>query len=639
MMPLHQRDGTLPAVFGDAARQHAGRTALMEGDREVCYAELAERAGGIASLLQFDGARAPVAGQPVGLLLDHGTDMVAAILGTLAAGRCYVPLDPTYPQERLRAMLDQAGATVIVTRRLHRPLAEAILPPRLAVVAGIHAVDEIGTAPFHYGPASPTHPAYILFTSGSTGRPKGVVHSHRSVLNGIANHVRNLRLSPDDRLSLVTSFSYDMAVSDLYGALLSGAALVLCDVRTQGVARLAGALSRHRVTVYHSTPTVFRSLAHFVAEARGPSAKLSAVRLVLLGGEQATRGDLRLARAHFGPECVLVNGYGATEVSFTLQNHIPPAAELPDDAVAEVPGQEVLPIGRPLDGYEPVLLDLADGTPLPAGHPGPAELAIRSEYLALGYWGDPVATAERFGADGRLYRTGDVVRRLPDGEFVNLGRKDRQVKVRGHRIELGEVEAALESIEGVVRAVVAARTDKAGGTELHAFVRPGRDAALDAPQLRRHLARRLPAHMLPRRLSIVAGFPLTASGKVDVLALLANELPAYTPSATHAAPVGRREQLVGRIWSDVLGVGEVDRELSFFDAGGTSYILAQLQYRLEEATGTEVPLVSLAEQPTIAGMAALLDGADRGPNRGEIAQRMAARRNAQQRRAAAVKGA
>ena len=230
------------------------------------------------------------------------------------------------------------------------------------------------------------------------------------------------------------------------------------------------------------------------------------------------------------------------------------------------------------------------------------------------------------------------MRRLADGQFVNLGRMDRQVKVRGHRIELGEVEAALESLPGVVRAVVAARPDGEGGTELHGFVRPSRGFTLQPAGLRTLLAQRLPAHMLPRRLSVVAAFPLTASGKVDVLALLADEPPAYAPPGARARPAGEREQLVERIWSEVLGVGEVDRETTFFDAGGNSLMLARLQYLLAEATGAEIPLVLLAEHPTIAGMARLRDGAERAPDRGAIAQRMAARRSAQERRAAAARG-
>jgi amino acid adenylation domain-containing protein len=635
-MPFHHPDVTLATAFGTAARQHADRTAVIAGDREVSYAELAGQAAGIASLLgTADGSRALAPGAPVGLLLDHGIDMVAAILAVLAAGGCYVPLDTTYPPERLRAMLEQAGAAVVVTRRRHRPLARGLLPAPLAAVSRVLEIDEAGPAPFAGASVDPARPAYILFTSGSTGRPKGVFHSHRGVLRGIANHVGNLGLRPGDRLSLVTSFSYDMAVSDLYGALLSGGTLVLCDVRTQGIARLANAVARREVTVYHSTPTVFRSLVQFLVETQGPSVKLPHVRVVLLGGEQTTRTDLRLARAHFGPACVFVNGYGATEASFTLQNHIPVGTGLTDEDGTEPAEQEVLPMGRPLDGYAPVLLDLADGTPLTGtGALGPAELAIRSDYLALGYWGDPAATAERFGADGTLYRTGDVVRRRADGQYVNLGRMDRQVKVRGNRVELGEVEAALESLPGVVRAVVAARPDGAGATELHGFVRPARGSSLHPPQLRKLLAQRLPIHMLPRRISVVAAFPLTVSGKVDVMALLADEPPPYAQPGAHAPPVGERERLIARLWCDVLGVGEPDRETSFFDAGGNSLMLALLQYRLAEAMGPEIPLVLLIEQPTIAGIARLHDGAGRRPDHGVVNKRMAARRMAQQRREA-----
>lgn len=635
-LPFRYHDSTLGAAFADVARRHADRTAVF-ADTGVSYAELAGRAGGLAARISATAAGAPgdPHGKPVGLLLGHGAGMVAAILGTLAAGRCYVPLDPSYPPDRLRAMADQAGITLLLTQGRHRRLAGATGPALPA--SSIVDVDEVGQAPFEPTPVDPTRPAYILFTSGSTGRPKGVVQSHRSILHGIANHVNNLRIGPSDRISLVAPFCYDMSVSDLYGALLSGGALVPADVRTYGIARVVEALSTRQVSVYHSTPTVFRCLTDYLAGTRGPHGRLPAVRVVLLGGEPTRRTDLRLARAHFGTDCLFVNGYGATEASFTVQSFIPsgadPAAGADQDGQAATGATEVLPIGTPLAGYEAVLLD-PDGAPVAGTGPsGPAELAIRSDYLASGYLGDPRLTAERFG-DGTLYRTGDIVRRRADGQLVHLGRADRQVKVRGHRVELGELEAELEALPGVVRAIAVARPDRAGATELHAYVQPSRWGASDPGVLRGQLAERVPAHLLPQRLTVVDEFPLTASGKVDVRALTAPPAAAGERPAPEARPVGERERLVARAWADVCDAGDVGRQVSLFDIGGTSLTLVRLQYRLAQAAAVDIPLVMLLEHPTVAGMARLLEGAPAAPRMELVSLRMASRRVARQRRTA-----
>ncbi|QSB16305.1 non-ribosomal peptide synthetase [Natronosporangium hydrolyticum] len=626
--PIHfpYRDATLGAAFADVARRYPGRPAVLGPDRSVTYQELAAAAGGIAERLRaietghpadrpvdVSGAdpRGPaLAGRfdlapRVGLLLSHGEPMIAAILGGLAAGWCYVPLDPTYPPERLRVMAAQSGLSAIVTHSSLRELAAAVAEPVPGAV--VIELDEVAPGPLEITEVAAEQPAYILFTSGSTGRPKGVTHGHRSVLHGLGNHIENFALRPADRTSLVTPFSYDMSVSDLYGALLAGAAVAPVDLRRDGLARLADALARARVTIYHSTPTVFRYLVDYLIETGGPEHRLPDVRTVLLGGEPATRDDLNLVRRHFAPDCRLVNGYGATEVSFTVQLHLPVGAEPPGD-----PGSQVLPIGTPLAGYQPVLLDGA-GQPMPETESGPGELAIRSDYLALGYWGEPTQTAERFLDSGRLYRTGDLAERLPDGTLCYRGRVDRQVKVNGHRVELGEVEAQLAALPGVARAVAVARpaatAGPAGGVQLYGYVQPARGVAteaLDPARLRTDLAAQLPSALLPHRVVVVPALPLTISGKVDVRALPdPTAVPAPVP--VQSRPVGRTEDLVARAWCDVLGVAAVGRQVTFFDAGGDSLSLNRLQYRLTAVTGVTVPLVRLLEYPTVAAMAAHLD--------------------------------
>ncbi len=565
---------TLHGRFADAARRWPDNVAVHADDGLLTYAELAAAVADVAAALTEAGG-AP--GDRVGLLLDHGVRPVAAIMGALAAGRCYVPLDPSWPAARLAHMCSHADVSAVITTSSLAALA-ARLSSAPTVVLGstrpeprTRAVDTPDTRD---GSADP---AYILYTSGSTGLPKGVVQSHRNVLHGVRNHVTNLRITPRDRVSLLTSFSFDMAVTDLFSALLTGAAVVTVDVRRHGLGHLADALDERGVTIYHSTPTVYRYLADLLRSATPPR-RLPAVRTVLLGGEEVTSGDVRAARELFAEECVLVNGYGATEVSFAVQNHVRPGDEVADG---------VLPIGHVLDGYEVLLSEGTHG-----------EIGIRSDHLALGYWRDPERTAQRF-VDG-VYRTGDLGTLLPNGALVYRGRADRQVKLRGYRVELGDVEAHLEALPGVARAVAVVR-----GEGLVGYLQPSAAAdALDVGAVRLALAERLPEYQVPGTF-VVCELPLTPTGKVDVLAL-PEPGAADDPADRPATPT---ERVVHDAWSSVLGLPAVGVSQSFFDLGGHSLMLARVQQKLEAELGTRVSLVELLTHPTIRAQAAHLAAA------------------------------
>lgn len=611
-------DSTLAVAFAKTAEVYADRPAVLTADERLSYAELAELAGGIARTFEAVGAGK----DRVGLLLDHGPGTIAALLGVLATGRCYVPLDPAYPVQRLRAMCETAGVTTILTRQADRELAAEINPG--GWIAAIDAVEPAGFAP---KAVDPRDPAYILFTSGSTGRPKGVAHSHRSVLHGITNHVDNLRIRPEDRTSLLTSFSFDMAVSDLYSAVLTGAGVVPVDLHRYGFAELADVLRSRRATIYHSTPTVFRYLMDAIGTVGLPS-----LRVVVLGGEEVNRTDLRRARAGTSGDCLFVNGYGATEASFAVQNHIPPGVE-------PAGGGESLPIGTPLPGYD---IRLITGT----GGDDVGEIVIESDYLSNGYVDDPAATAERFDAAGTSYRTGDLARRLPDGQLVYLGRADRQVKVRGNRVELGEVESHLASLPAVRRAVVVPRLSQHKEIGLVAYVQPATGCTLSPGALRSQLVERVPPFCVPQRFVIVAELPLTTTGKVDAKAVadgafdpgpdslprLDGSLDGSQEYEKTAPPAGELEQVVARVWCDVLERTSIGRQVNFFDAGGTSLTLALLQQRLTLRSGVGVSLLELLEHPTVAGMARLLEPAETtekgDPGQADFATRLARRRAA-----------
>lgn len=586
--------GTIPAAFAAQAARRPDAVAVVGEGEPWTYRMLADAANRTAAALRAAGLRH---GDRVGILLDHSPETVAAILGVLFAGGCYVPLNPAHPVPRLAQLVALAGIDIVIADgacpadRLRAEALRVVPPPAPTRTAGPQALpDEQPTGPADRS-VQPDDLAYLLCTSGSTGRPKGVPQTHRNVLHGVANHLANFRITPADGLSVVSSFSFDMAVTDTFTALLAGATAVVVDVRRHGPAHLAQALADRGVTVFHSTPTVYR----YLVDALG-GRRLDTVRAVVLGGETVTRHDALLCRAHFAPDCVFVNGYGATEASFAVQDHLPP------DAVLE---HDVLPIGYPLAGYVVSLLG-------PAGEPSSdeGEIVIHSPYVAPGYWQAPELTADRFGRDGGTgggmssYRTGDLGRRLPDGRLAYLGRLDRQVKIRGIRVELGEVEYHLAALPGVLRAVAVARTDGSGRTELLGHVQPVAGTTLDPGELRRRLSARVPEHLVPRLLTVLDALPLTSTGKVDTRAL-----PAPRSPRPHGpAPRTATEEAIARAWCTALETPAVVTDANFFDLGGNSLLLADVHRLLRDSLGVPVPLLDMFRHPTVAALARHLDG-------------------------------
>ncbi|HYH45495.1 MAG TPA: amino acid adenylation domain-containing protein, partial [Thermoanaerobaculia bacterium] len=433
----------------------------IETDQEVwSYADLAGRADrvarGLAELAAgLDGEGIPVR---VGLLFGHGAPMVAGMLGALAAGAAYVPLDPALPGERLAEVLRDAAPAALLADAAHLGLAGELvqsLPagerPAVLSYDDLAAGASPTTVPFAGLPPVPGERlAYLLYTSGSTGRPKGVMQSGGNLFAHARSYAASLNLGPGDRLSLVATYAFDAAVMDIYGALAVGAALCPRDVRGGGSAGLAAWLAARRISVYHSTPTLFRELLRqvFGAEDWG------ALRAVVLGGEEVRPSDVELFAARFPAHVRLINGLGPTESTLALQYHHDREAGLPAGRV---------PVGRPVPGTEVLLLQDLDGALAEQAMVyGTGEIAVRSPYVALGYWRRPEETAAAFRDEGggvRLYRTGDLGRLLPDGMLEFAGRRDLQVKIRGHRIEPAEIESALAAHPGVRESAVVAREE------------------------------------------------------------------------------------------------------------------------------------------------------------------------------------
>ncbi|HLL48006.1 MAG TPA: amino acid adenylation domain-containing protein, partial [Longimicrobiaceae bacterium] len=581
---------TIPERFERLARRYPDRPAVRTRTVQLTYAELDRAAAAVArSILR---ARPPGA-ERIALLFEHDAAMIVGILGVLRAGKTYVPIDPLYPRERSAYVLEDSGSAALVTNRANLAQARDLAGGRIPLVdADAAEADAPGAQPGTpaRAAASPDDPAYILYTSGSTGRPKGVVQSHRNVLHFIRVYASNLRIGPDDRLTLFSSYTFDAAVMAIYGALLNGAALFPFDWREEAAAGVAEWMRRERITLYHSTPTVFRHLVGDLADGEC----LPDVRLVVLGGEEAQRRDVEAFRAHFVPGAVLVNGLGPTESTVTLQNFLDHGTRV---------DRETVPVGHPVEDTE-VVLQSALGEQVAVY--GVGEIVIRSPHVALGYWGRPEQTAAAFhdepGSPVRSYRTGDLGRRLPGGGLEFMGRTDFQVKVRGFRVEPGEIEAALRTHPAVRDAVVAARGDGSGDRWLAGYVVAAEGAeAPSGEELRDWLRGRLPEYMVPAAFLALDALPLTPNGKVDRRALPTPE--SVTEDDAYRAPRTATEEILAGIWAEVLGVERVGVTGSFFDMGGHSLLATQVVSRARRALGVEVPLRTIFEAPTIAELA------------------------------------
>jgi amino acid adenylation domain-containing protein len=574
--PLPPSPSLLHRQFEQQAEMASDRTALRVGDVTLSYGELERRANAVANWLRDRGVGPEVI---VGVHAGRAVETVAAVLGVLKAGGAYLPLDPSYPPQRLAWMLADSGARHV--------LALDPLPAEGAAVYGLGAESPVWRASPLPVPAAakPGNLAYVVYTSGSTGRPKGVLVSHAAATASLAAR-QAFYADPVEAFLLLSPFSFDSSVAGLFWTLSQGGTLVLpTDDDLRDPQRLAALLDEARVSHYLTLPSLHAQLLEALGGQR--------LRCAIVAGE-ACPPDLPRRHAARLPEAALDNEYGPTEGSVwcTAWRTDPTA------------GDGAVPIGRPIPGARVHILDTAL-EPVPIGMEGHIHLA--GPGLARGYLGAPGLTAERFIPDphdpaggGRLYRTGDLGRWRPDGTIEYRGRIDQQVKVRGFRIEPGEVEAALARCEGVGEVAVVAR-DTPAGKELVGFVVAAGGAVPGLPErIRESLARTLPAFMLPARLSLLEAFPRTANGKLDRDALLALE----QRSRDYAAPRTDLERTLAQVWAEALAVERVGLHDNFFELGGHSLLAARLRARIEGELGVVLPLRFFFEGQTLEEFAA-----------------------------------
>ncbi len=582
---------TVAARFGSWAAAAPDSVALESGERSWSYGALDRAASRLAGEL---GRAGVVVGDRVGLLLPRGAGLVAAMVAAAKAGACYVPLDPSYPPERLGWMAADAGLRAVVTAAGGELEAGVDWPAGVARVAVDPELAGWPEGPVGWCvPVPPSMPLYVIYTSGSTGRPKGVVVDQPAVLR-LVSDPGYVTLGPGDRIAQASSSSFDAATFEVWGALLNGATLAVVE-REELLAprRLADRLRRSALTTLFLTPAMFNEAV------RQEPAAFAPLRDLVLGGDALDAGALRRCLGHGAPRRI-VNGYGPTEVTTFAVWHLV-------DAVPE--GARAVPIGRPIGNTRAYVVDRR-GRPVPDRVTG--ELWLGGPGVAHGYLGRPGLTAARFVPDpfsgepgGRLYRTGDRVR-WGAGEAIEfLGRFDRQVKIRGFRIEPGEVEAALAAEPAVAEAVVTVREDPE--RRLVAYVVPSGPATVEA--LRAALASRLPGHMMPAAWVLLERLPLNPNGKVDRAALPAPEAAGALGAEAEAwaAPRGPLEEMAAGVFAEVLGAERVGAHDDFFDLGGHSLKATQAASRLSRLVGAEVPLRDLFEAPTPAGVAARLE--------------------------------
>jgi amino acid adenylation domain-containing protein len=558
--------------------------AVVCGERKLSYAELNARANRLAHHLRALGVGPDV---PVGICLERGVETVVAVLAVLKAGGAYVPLDPTYPAERLGFMLRDSAPAVLVTQASLARLFAGARVPVLEVDAPVWA-DAPAWNP-ERGGLTPEHLAYIIYTSGSTGTPKGVMNPHRGVVNRVAWGQRTWKIAARDAVLGHTSLGFDGHVRELLLPLAAGARVVLARPGGQtDPAYLVELVQREWITTVNLVPSVLQLL---LDEPRAE--ECLSVSRVLCGGEALSAALLRRCAERL-PGAAVHNLYGPSEAATALA--------LPDAVAAT----GTVPVGRPVANTRAYILD-ALGRPVPVGAPG--ELYVGGAGVARGYLDRPGLTAERFlpdpfgaAAGARMYRTGDLARWMEDGSIEFLGRRDFQVKVRGQRVELGEIEARLMEHAGVREAVVLAREDAPGGQRLVAYF-AGEPVGVEA--LRAHLGERLPEYMVPAAYVRLDALPLTPSGKLDRRALPAPEGDAYAVRG-YEAPAGETEEALAGIWAEVLDVERVGRHDDFFALGGHSLLAVQAISRVRQRLGAGAALDGMFAHPTLAGFARTL---------------------------------
>lgn len=588
--PTEAVNQSIPELFEKQVCTHPNRLAIRTRYHSFTYEQLKRASNQLANAIFMQCGSC---GKNIALLLEHGALQIVAILAVLKSGNVYVPLDAAYPRKRLSYMLNDSQAELIITNKTNISLADA-----LTATIPIINIDELDSTLSRDNlniVCSPKNLAFILYTSGSTGKPKGFPHTHCNVVIDIRNYTNAGHFCSDDRLLLVSSLSFADSVRTIYSALLNGATLYPFDIRTEGLVSLANWLIQNEITIYRSTPTVFR---HFI-NTLNEDDRFRRIRLIYLSGEPVYRRDIELYREHFSDDCIFVNrlgtGEGLTFCSYFI------------DKETAVEGVHV-PVGYPFPDKEVILLDSVrqpeDGT-----HIG--EIAVKSKYFSPGYWNRPDLTQATFfptaeGGESRLYRTGDLGQMHPDGCLVHLGRKDFQVKIRGYRVEIAEIEMALLGHAAIKEAIVRLWESKTGDPCLVAYLVPADQQLPTITEVRLFLAEILPDYMIPSKYVTLAAMPLLPNGKLNRRALPSPDRVRPKLEHSYVEPKTQVEIELAKIWAQVLDLDQVGITDSFFELGGHSLLATQIISRVIKTFRLNVSLKELFQSSTVKDMALVI---------------------------------
>jgi amino acid adenylation domain-containing protein len=607
-----------------------GREGTPAGWRQMTYRELNERANQLAWRLQKSGL---TKGSLVGVSLERSPELIIALLAILKAGGAYVPWDKEYPAERLNFMIQDAGIELLISdsdeenvqqRTSDNELQISRAPSPFEVQHSMFNVrffpisDKAAwqSEPIENLPANATAEslAYVIYTSGSTGRPKGAAIPHRGVVR-LVRSTNYASFSPDEVFLLLAPVSFDASTFEIWGALLNGAKLVLFPPHTPSLEELGRVVEQHQVSTLWLTAGLFHQMVDQQLHS------LRSVRQLLAGGDVLSVPHVQNVLREL-PDCQLINGYGPTEnTTFTCCYRVP----------ANWPGGKSVPIGKPISNTRAYILD-EQFQPVPIGVPG--ELFIAGDGLAVEYLNRPELNREKFISisaldEARLYRTGDRVRWLADGNIEFLGRKDQQVKIRGFRIEAGEIETALVTHPAVQQAAVKAVTTHVGDRQLAAYFTRRTNESIDPALLRTFLESKLPAHMIPLHFVALEKLPLTPNGKVDYRALPSPN-PGTASDQPETPPRNETEETLAKIWRDVLGRNSFGVHDNFFQLGGHSLLAIQIISRIARAFQVELPVRAIFEAPTVAGLADKIRTTPKTAKEPGIASRRSQRANAKQ---------
>jgi len=585
----YDKTQTLDRALTYSLNLHGPRTAIVCGTEQLTYQQLDQQSAQLANLLRQQGVNT---GDRVALCVDRHLHLMTLILGVVRAGACYVPLDASYPQQRIEYILQNADCKLI--------LSQAHLRANLPAAANSLVAEELL-------PQLPNYPAqapqlqvdpeqllYVIFTSGSTGNPKGTGAYHRSEMNLLHWYCNQFNMTADDRVLLLSALGFDLTQKNLFAPLLQGACLVIPDFNEFDGEKITGLMAEQAVSWLNCAPSAFYALQDETAHWQ----RLRSMRILFLGGEAINVP--RIADWMRQSRCQLFNSYGPTECA-DIATWYP--VEVERDIAAPA-----LPIGRP--SYNVKLYVLGDGQELlPIGAVG--ELCIAGDGVGPGYINNPEQTSASFidnpyanDADGNthlktLYRTGDRVRYRPDGNIEYLGRRDHQIKLRGYRIEAGEIQSVLNHLPGVRDSLVDIVRDSQGVQRLVAWVVQGQESSVDEMTLKSSSHEKLPAFMVPEQWLLLTAFPLTPNGKVDRKAL---PQPQWNAAAGYVAPATTLELTLCDLWRDILGVQQVGVTDSFFALGGQSLLATRLVSRMSAQLGRTIAVRTLFENPTIQSL-------------------------------------